>query len=111
MFERKPKTQPVTKEEFEKIKESVYGAKPIELQAQESPKGTEYFIGKRSIVKEKKYAETKSGQVVELPEEIERVVVKEVYPLTENDLTALFKDVDETRPIFKVLEKMLTGEL
>jgi hypothetical protein len=123
MFRRKTKEPNITPEEEKKLKEQVLGKQPEMRTITQTPieskiqpiindrNATQYFIGKKEVIKERKTIETKSGQIIELPEESARTVVKEIYSLTQSDLLNILKGVDEDTTISQLSLKMLTNEL
>jgi len=118
MFRRKPKEDKpkLSEEEVERLKQRVNAsAKPVQKMPQPVPvvsgKETLYFIGRREEVRGKKTIETKSGQIIELPEETIRTIIKEVYNLTQHDLISMLKGIDETNPFNEIVLKMLVNEL
>jgi len=121
MFRKKPKQEKgiLSDEEIERLKQRVNTpkTKPVQIASQPVPvptvsgKESRYFIGRRDKIRGKKTIETKSGQIIELPEESIRTVIKEVYNLTQQDLITILKGVDETKPFSEIVLKMLVNEL
>lgn len=127
MFRKKKKQPKMTPQEEKRLKEIVLGNKQPQVpqtsiparpqqttpQPQTTKKGVEtlYFIGKKNVISEKRTVETKSGQIIELPEGSTRTLLKEIYSLTQSDFINILKGVDENKTISKLALKMLSNEL
>ncbi len=72
---------------------------------------SQYFIGKKEFVKDRKTITTDTGQVIELPEEVTRTISKEVYMLTAEDMVEILKSVDDSTNLYKVVLQMLMGKI
>ena len=72
---------------------------------------TKYFISKKDYVRERQSMVTQTGQVIESMEEVTREVSRDIHQMTKEDLVAIIKGVDETKPIHQLALKMLTNEL
>jgi hypothetical protein len=126
MFRRGKKKEPkISAEEVAKMKEAAGmtpaqvkqsaavvqpAPKPVQTKTK-TPNGTAYFIGKKEITQEKQTIETKSGQIIELPESTTREIIKDIYQLTKQDLVEIIKGASENSAIHKLALKMLTNEL
>ena len=112
---KKPQTT-ISPEEEARLKSAVLGTQSVQqIPTQEvktvSKTPSQYFIGKKEFVKEKKTITTDSGQIIELPEEVMRTVTKEICQLTSEDLVEILKSVDNSTNLYKIVLQMLIGKI
>jgi len=127
MFRLKKKENILSPEEESRLRASVIGQQAPQTQfvPKSSPReyiqqiqqpikfsgASQYFIGKSETTRQKKTIETKSGQIIELPEDDVKSEIKEIYNLTQEDIIDIIRSIESSKTISQLALKMLTNEL